>query len=306
MMNLKNVTIVFLITSLFFIASCSGASNSVENVPQAFIGGINGVQVEFEPFSIQEEGIFTIFDSEDFPIEVAVTNKGEQSLEPGEVTLTLLGPSQDSFSHIPAWELSTAASIEKISEFNPDGGEEIVSFTPGDFAMYTDPVVGFVDVAWNLNYRYDYATHLIINDVCFKGDLRDERVCEVAEPKQFSVSSAPIIVDRVEEDNAGQGIVLLKISIRNAQTGESTFVGEEYDDRFSQVSYTIDEPDTWTCKSGGRENEARLIDGTAQIICRLSDPLSEEDLYSQPVALTFNYEYQDLIVKTLRIKQSAE
>ncbi len=306
MMNIKNPALVVLIISLFFIASCSGGSNAVSNVPQAFIGGTDGVLVEFEPFSIQEDGLFTIFDSEDFPIEIAVTNKGEQTLEPGQVTLTLLGPSQDSFANIPAWELSSAETIEKISEFNPDGGEEIISFTPGDFATYTDPVVGFVDVAWNLNYQYEYATHLIINDVCFKGDLRDDRVCEVAEVKQFSSSSAPIVVDRVEEDNAGQGIVILKIDIRNAQTGEATFVGEEYDDRFSQVSYTIDEADVWECKSGGRENEARLIDGTAQIICRLSEPLGEEDLYSQPVALTFDYEYQDLIVETLRIKQSAE
>jgi hypothetical protein len=306
MMKIKNLIFIILACSTIFIAACSGSNNTVQVVTSAFIGGSEGLIVSFEPFSIQEDGIFTVFDTEDFPIEVAVQNKGEQTVEPGQVTVQLLGPAQNSFSNIPAWMLTNAESIEKISEFNPDGGEEIVSFTSGDYAAYIDPVVGFVDVTWNLNYAYEYATHLIVNDVCFKGDLRDDRVCEVQETKTFSVSGAPITVTSVEEDNAGQGIVVLKIDIENVQTGESTFIGQDFDNRFSQVGYTVDEPDVWSCKSGGRENEARLIDGQAQIICRLKNPLTEDDLYSQPVTLTLDYVYQDLITEVLRIKQSAE
>ena len=305
-MNIKNFIFIIMACSALFLVACSGSNSNVPQVSQAFIGGSDGLVVSFEPFSIQEDNIFTVFDSEDFPIEIAIRNKGEQTVEPGQVTLQLLGPAQNSFSNIPAWLLNNAETIEKISEFNPDGGEEIISFTPGDYAAYIDPVVGFVDVTWNLNYAYEYATHLIVNDVCFKGDLRDDRVCEVQEQKTYSISGAPITVTGVEEDNAGQGIVVLKIDISNVQTGESTFVGEDFDDRFSQVGYEVDEPDVWECKSGGRENEARLIDGQAQIICRLKTPLTDDDLYSQPVSLTLNYVYQDLIVEVLRIKQSAE
>ena len=235
-----------------------------------------------------------------------IKNKGEHDIETGDVTLTLLGPAQEDFSNIPSWEKSNVDSVEKRSEFNPEGGEELISFTPSSYAIYGADVIGYTDITWNLNYAYNYATQVIINNVCFKGDITDDRVCEVKETKSISTSGAPIIVTSVEEDTGGKGIVLLKINIKNSGTGESTIVGEEFDDRFSQVSYEIDDSSKWECKSGGRENQARLIDGEAQIICRLSEALSEDDIYSQSVKLTINYKYQDLIQEVLRIKQGAE
>jgi hypothetical protein len=304
-MNFKNILIVMFLSSLLLLTACGGGTPA-QTISQAYIGGTSGIGVIFEPFSIQEEGVYTVFDSEDFPIEVSVTNGGEETIGPGDLELTLLGPAKDSFINIPMWELSNTETIEKKSEFNPEGGEEIISFTPNSLAKYVEEVIGYTDVSWNLNYEYKYATHLIINDVCFKGDLRDERVCNVKESKSYSVSGAPITVTSVEEDTAGRGIVILKIGISNAQTGESTKIGEDFDDRFSKVAYTIDEPEKWGCSSGGRDNEARLIDGKAEIICRLATPLATEDLYTQPVQLTIDYVYQDLIVDILRVKQSAE
>jgi hypothetical protein len=79
-----------------------------------------------------------------------------------------------------------------------------------------------------------------------------------------------------------------------------------FDDRFSQVAYSIDDSLGWECKSGGRENEARMVDGTAEIICQLSEALSEDDLYTKSVSLTFDYTYRDIISETLRVKESSE
>ena len=207
---------------------------------------------------------------------------------------------------VPAnWELANSHEVEKISEFNPGGGEEIVSFTPSTpRAKFKGVVTGFQDVVWNVEYWYEYKTHLIVNDVCFKGDITDTKVCEVKEAKTFSVSGAPVTVTSVAEDTAGKGVVLLKIDVKNAGTGDTTTVGQEFDTRFDQIAYTVDEPEKWECKSGGRENEARLIDGTAQIICRLKQPLADDELYTKAVRLTFQYVYKDLIQEKLRIKES--
>ncbi|MAG60613.1 hypothetical protein CL619_02385 [archaeon] len=304
----KRLAIIISILALsVFLAACSGNSSELDTTsPGAFIGGMSGIEVSFEPMSIMEDGYYTIYDTEDFPLEFIVTNEGEHTVAAGEVRLELLGPAQEDFSNIPSWEKSNSETIEEISEFNPSGDEEVISFTPNDYATYNAVIVGYQDLTWYVDYEFDYKTYLIVNDVCFKGDSSDERVCTVSEGRTYSVSGAPITVTSVEQDSGGKGIMLLKIGISNVDTGESTIVGEEFDDRFSQVSYTLEDSLSWECKSGGREGEARMVDGTAEIICQLADALDEDALYTKSIALTLDYTYRDIVSETLRVKESAE
>ncbi len=304
----KRLAIIISILALsLFLAACSGNSGELDNTsPGAFIGGSSGIELSFEPMSIIEDGFYTIYDTEDFPLEFIVTNEGEHPIQAGEVRLELLGPAQGDFSNIPSWQKSNTEQIEEISEFNPNGDEEVISFTPNDYATYNANIVGYQDLTWFVDYEYDYKTYLIVNDVCFKGDSSDDRVCTVDEGRSYSVSGAPITVTSVSQDSGGKGVMLLKISISNVDTGDSTIVGEEFDDRFSQVSYTIEDALGWECKSGGREGEARMVDGKAEIICQLSDALGEDDLFTRSIAINFDYTYRDIISETLRVKESAE
>ena len=294
---------VLLLISLLLIAACGPAKQAPTK--GAFLGGTSGLIASFEPFSVQENGVFAVFDSEDFPIDVDLKNKGEETVAPGKVKLKLLGPAKDDFQNVPAWELMNKKEIEKISEFNPDGGDEVVSFTPTR-AKFKSKVTGFTDVTWNLEYAYDYKTYLIINDVCFKGDITDSKVCDVKGARTFSVSGAPITVNAISEDVGGKGVVLLKIDLRNAGKGSSTKIGSAFDNRFDLLAFSIDEPEKWECKSGGRENEARLISGNAQIICRLKTPLDVNDLFVKNLRLTLQYTYKDLVKEKLRIKESVK
>jgi len=285
---MKKYILPVLVLGLMLLVACEGGEDPVTN-GGAFIGGTDGLLASFEPLSVLDDGVYTIFDTEDFPLEVILNNKGEQTLVAGEVTLKLLGPAKPDFDGISSWELQNNEEIEKISEFNPSGGEEVISFTPNAYAKYKSEVIGYTDITWNLEYDYNYKTYLIVNDVCFKEDTTDPKVCTVKEAKTFSVSSAPITVTSVEEDAGGKGIILVKVAIS-----------------FDQVSYVIDEPELWECKSGGREGEARLVDGTAEVICRLKEPLAEGEIYTKPVKLTFEYVYKELIQEKLRVKESAE
>ncbi|MBT4445703.1 hypothetical protein HOA92_01900 [archaeon] len=303
----KSIVIISILAFSLFLASCSGGSGEADTTsPGAFFGGSEGIEVTFEPLSIMEEGMYTIYDTEDFPLEMIVSNKGEHSVESGDVRLELLGPAQADFSNIASWTKSNAETIEEISEFNPDGDEEVISFTPNSYATYNADIIGYQDITWFVDFDYDYKTYLIVNDICFKGDSSDDRVCEVSEGKTYSVSGAPISITSVEQDTGGKGIMLLKIGISNLGTGDATIVGEDFDDRFSQVAYTIEDSLEWNCKSGGRENEARMVDGTAEIICQLSEALNEDDLYTKSVSLTFDYTYRDIVSENLRVKESAE
>ena len=304
----KRISIIISIVVLsIFLAACTNESGDLDTTsPGAFIGGNSGLEVSFEPMSIIEDGIFTIYDTENFPLEFILKNKGEHPVQAGEVQLELLGPAQQDFANIPSWQKINVEEIEEISEFNPEGDEEVISFTPNDYAEYTADIIGFQDLTFYVDYQYDYKTYLVINDVCFKGDSRDDRVCTVSEGRTYSVSGAPITVTSVEQDTGGKGVMLLKIGISNLAGGDATILGREFDDRFSQVSYTIEDSLGWECKSAGRVGEARLVGGSAEIICQLAEPLSEDDLFTRSISLTLDYTYRDIVSETLRVKESSE
>ena len=299
----------YILMSLAVILLLVGCTTQQQNnTGGVFIGGTKGVTASFEPLGIKENNVYTVYDSEGFPLEILLKNQGEENVPAGKVTLKLLGPAPGDFQHIPAWTITNQQLIDKVSNLNPQGGEEIISFTPGEFALLsnTKQVTGFTDINWNVEYAYDYKTHVVINDVCFKGDITDTKVCQVKEAKKYFVSGAPITVTAVEQDTAGKGLIALKITVQNAGTGSAAFSDGEFDTRFSQATYGIEEPSSWECKSGGRENQVRFVGNTGQIFCKLKQPLQQEDLYTKSLEFTLNYKYKELVQEKLRIKESVE
>ncbi len=297
-MKIRYLAPLFIITLL--LTACSPEDAAPES--KVFMGGSQGIVMEFEPFGVEENGIYTIFDTETFLLEVTLRNKGEYDLQTGEATVKLMGPSQEEFTGIPSWELSNSDAIDKISELIPEGGEETLSFA--DEALYGGEVVGLSERTWFASIDYDYETYLIIPEVCLKEDLTDERVCTVKESKAFHVSGAPITVNSVEEDTAGKGIMALKIMLSNVGGGKVTKPGEDFGVR-EELAFSIDDSD-WECKSGGKVNEARLTNGQAEIVCKLKEALAEDTLATKQVKLTLDYKYRDLIQEKLGIKESAE
>ena len=90
----------------------------------------------------------------------------------------------------------------------------------------------------------------------------------------------------------------------SAGVGKVTKQGEDFGVR-DTIAYTLDD-EAWECKSGGKVNEARLIDGTAEIVCKLKEALQEDALSTKQVKLTLQYKYRDIIQEKIRIKESAE
>jgi len=296
--------IIFLVPLLFLVSCTTQDTN--QNLGKVFQGGTQGLLASFEPIGPTEDTIYTVYDTESFPLEVKLQNKGEEKVLAGKATVTLIGPSPTDFENIPAWTINNKNEIDKITEFNPLGGEEVVSFTPTNDAKYKAKVTGYQDLNWNVEYAYNYKTHVIINDVCFKGDITDTKVCNIKEVKSFAVSGAPITVTSVEEDSAGQGLIQLKITLRNAGGGDATLPGTEFE-RYDQIAFVIDEPTKWECKSGGKENQGRMLeDNTAVIFCKLKQPLQKKDLYTKTLSFTVEYVYKQLIQEKLRVKESVK
>lgn len=296
----KTIILSVLVIGLLLLTACQ--QEQQQTGKGAFIGGEKGAIAVFEPFGIEEEGLYTIFDEESFPLEVTINNKGESTLQPGDVTLKLLGPSQSEFAGISSWELKNKGVVEPITELVPDGGEETFSFASD--AKYLGEVTGILEREWFASVEYNYKTFLIIPEVCLKEDLADDRICAVSGAKPYFVSGAPITVKTVEESTAGKGIMALKIKIVNAGSGKVAKPGEEFGVR-NTLSLSIDDP-AWECKSGGKVNEARLENGEAEVVCKLKEALTAGTLSTKQVKLTFDYQYRELIQEKLRIKQSTK
>ncbi len=302
---MKRVLLLGLVVFLFLVG-CKGENDTVK-VESVFDGGTQGIAARFEPFGIEESGVFTIFDTENFPIEVVLRNKGEEDMAPGDVHVSLRGINLGDFTGIASGEIVNKETIEKISEFNKEGEEEVIDFTPNEDAKYKHRVTGFFQPDIFAFVDYNYKTHVIIPKVCYKEDVRDESICELQEAKTFFVSGAPVTVKSVLQDIAGRGIIVLTLDVENVGGGKVTLRNADFDARYEQLAYSV-ETDTadWECRAGGRENEARLVGGKTTIICKLKAPLAEDTLFTKQVELTLTYKYRTIIQQTIKIKESTD
>src|SRR3989344_5359233 len=178
---MKKIIIPVLIVALLLLSACQQQQKAV--VKGAYVGGTEGLVAQFEPFGVEENGVYSIFDQETFPLELTLHNKGEYQLKPEEVSIKLLGPSQEEFSGIKNWELKNKQPLDAISDLVPNGGEETLNFASE--AKYAKEAVGLTEREWYANIEYHYQTYLLIPEVCLKEDLTDTRVCNVKEAKTF-------------------------------------------------------------------------------------------------------------------------
>ena len=291
---------------LVFIAGCKGGDDTAK-IESVFEGGTQGLIATFEPFGIEESGVFAIFDTENFPIEIVLKNKGEEDVDVGDAVISLRGINLDDFRGIVSQNLTNTEKIDKETETNPQGGEEIIDFTPQQDAQYKLNVTGFFQPSVFALVDYNYKTHVLVPQVCYKEDVRDTSICDLKGRKDFFVSGAPVTVTTVEQDAAGRGIIVLTITLNNAGGGRVTLPSEDLDSRFDQVAFAMNtDPDKWECRSGGRENEGRFVDGKMTVICKLKEALAEDTLFTKQVELTLNYRYRSIIQQTIKIKESAE
>jgi len=298
----KIITFLVLAISALLVVSC-GEQAAQTSGGGAFFGGTQGIIGEFEDFGVLEGGISTVFDTEGFPIQITLKNKGEYKIQSGDVSVKLMGPAKEEFSGISSWELKNKGQIETVSDLLPEGGEEMVDFATD--AKYAKPVSGLLERDWFASVEYKYQTYLVMPSICLKEDLADTRVCNVKESKAFEVSGAPIIVTSVEEETAGQGIMALKIGIQNVAGGQVAKLGEGFSANQDKLTYTIDDAG-WECRSGGRVGEAKLIDGKADLLCKTKNPLAKGILATKQLRMTFDYQYRLLAQAKMGIKQSVK
>ncbi len=301
---------IALLLLLVLMAACAGEQQTPIGA-NPYVGGDIGIEAEFEPFGVrdQDSSLYEIFEGEAFPIEITLKNKGEFKIEPGMVTATLKGINIQDFANIAQdGILQNTESIDEVTEHNLDGGESTLDFTSAaEDAKYLIPISGSsMDVSVYGEVVFEYKTYAIVPQVCYKQDLKDERICDPEETKTVYSSSGPIQVRVAEEKLAGHNKIAMEFQIEDMHHKDDyTTVAkptEEFDSRFDQLSFTVEPAADWECKSSGKVNEARLDDsGKATIRCVLKNELEDGTLFTRQMDLILHYKYRDLIKEVVRI-----
>ena len=296
-MNYKNILGILLVLTLsLFISGCGEDEDSSTTSP--FLGGTKGIVADFEEIGLVSDtsNMNEVYSGEDFAVEVTLKNKGEEEVEQGEALVKIQGIDTNQFG-IPA-ESSNPDEIEPITEYVKDGGVSTVDF--GD-ASYN--VTGsFYDANIFAVYSYPYQTNVAVPNVCYKGDVREDRVCNIDESKKVYSSGAPIVVTKAVESPAATRKLRLMLTGSNVCGGRAS-LHREFDSRYDEIGFEV-MTEGWTCKSKN-ESVARLSEGSTQIRCTLDEELDENDLYESQFDIRLNYYYEDIVKTTVRVLEES-
>lgn len=307
-MNISRLKAIIIILIIVLVIGCDDSDTDTEVSRSPYMGGSKGIIAEFYDMGIYNEQskINEIYEDESFPIEILLKNKGEYDVGSGDVEVTLKGIYLPSFSGIvDDGQLENDDEIEGVDEDNEDGGEETLDFTPGtDDAEYEVDFSGAsVDLDLFAEVVFDYKTFVTVKKVCFKEDLQDDSICEVSESKKVFSSGAPIQANNAEESTAGSAKIAVEIDVENVGGGDVAIPNEDFDNRHDMFAFEPSK-DKWECRSSGKLNEGRFDSaGKAKIICKLTEPLEEDELYTEDLELEIEYKYKYLIQESVRIKE---
>lgn len=312
---MRKFFILFLVLAMasILITGQGCGKEEVEAAESPYVGGTQGVVAEFEDMGIVEDSIETVWEDESFPLQVNLKNKGEEDIAAGDMEVSLKGILISDFSGIDETDgkkdgrMKNAEKIDSVSNFNKEGGEINIDF--GN-AAYVVPITGsFYDVSIFAEVVYKYKTQVAVPKVCFNGDPSDTEICDVDEEKTVFSSGAPIQVQRVEEKSAGKGMIALEFEVEDVGGGDVAIPGQEFSPRFDEIEYQLTpepERDKWECSSGGKVNQARLVDDKTTIRCKLKteNKLAEDTIFTKQIGLEISYKYKSIIHEQLRIKKT--
>jgi hypothetical protein len=300
-MRMKRTVLFMLsVVVLLFLAGCQGQNANPEGVSAVWFGGDQGLLASYE-LETRE-----IYEDEAFPITVLLENKGEYTIFPHEVELEIKGISPNDFSGVD-FLTDNLDQIERVSEYLPEGGYEIVDF--GE-ALYEGLSGTFYDAEIYVEMTYPYATFVAIPRVCFKENFRDKRVCEIEGVREGYASGAPIQSGAVKQRPAGAGQFYLEIPVVNRGQGRAkAYVNDEFSNLYDEVRFEVN-TEGFTCNSRGDPQIVRISRAPGsmneQVIRCKSDRLEKGALYTQQVDITLSYYYQDLMSEVVRIKENPD
>jgi hypothetical protein len=298
-----------LILSVLILASCTNTGREPA-ITAPFLGGYDGLVAEFLPIgTVSEARKYEVWQDDNFPVSVLVKNKGEYTIPANSVLFELKGIAKSDFTGID-FETDNPEQLDKVSEFNKEGGQDIIDF--GN-AQYTALTGTYYDANFYIYFTYPYETYINVPKVCYKENIKDDTVCNVDESKQAFASGGAIQVGSVVERYIGKGKISLDIPIKNVGKGKAVaFQSDDFRPEWDTVEFQVQTQD-WECRALGDTAVARISHPTTQrssaddvVIHCENKNLEKGALYTKSFTLTLRYYYQDYIAQIVKIKENPE
>jgi len=317
-MKSKTYILIFSLSLVLILSACNN-QKSTGTAGFGFVGGTEALTSSF----VTEEPPNSVYDGDSnaFRISLQIENKGEYTVDTGELLATLVGIRYDQFQ-IKKGSLENIAPIEGA---RLEAGEVVYTGVTTDIsyeAKYKGKVPADQSFDLGVNYCYKYQTDATA-DICLQKDVtrRPEETdkCSIEGEKTTGNSGGPLQVSSVRERPSGENKVQLLMLIENLGEGDvydPSYLSEqsecvEQSDKKNKlkmkVSFENENPEV-TCDifDGKNEGTVSLIDGKQTVLCRVdTSSLTEPAPFTQRPNIVLDYVYKEHVSTKVTVQRSS-
>ena len=307
------IPILLIITAVVLIAGCAPEEEPVAEGVKAFIGGDNGLDIQFSEGAPPD----VVYDK-DFPfdINIKIENAGEWDIENSDdATITIIGIEPESFG-------KTLSQLNKDSDvslngagYDPQGNVIQGTITNINFPnfQYQEEIVGSIELPIVARVCYEYGTR-INTKICVLEDLLgttrrtgEEPVCDPNENKAFENSGAPVHITSFKESVVAVDRISFTFTVSHVGEGSVSRMDTECSTTIADKDKIYIKVNTGlpglTCsgiEGGGSEGYTTLFSGARTVICTqpLSTPRGD---FEKPISIELQYAYTQHIGETLTV-----
>jgi hypothetical protein len=314
---MRKVAIIILSIAILLIVGCTTPGEGKQVNIEPFIGGTQGLDIQFEantPPTETFDGGFSPFD-----IVLRIENKGEHKVKKESTQVEITGIRAQEFNLLG--EDLIKQLDEDLDAVRKDQGGTIIPSNPL-FVEYQDlNHITFIDagsIPFTLaaDVCYEYGTKAV-SKLCVRKNILNpdaNGLCELNEDKPTFNSGAPVHITRLRQNARSTEKIGFSFDLQHVGTGavyepSSTCDSSlrRYQDRvlvrvetkMSGLSCSgLDE------KSGGvAEGFASIIGGTKTITCTQKVPKQD---FEAPITIKLTYDYANRIDTQIVVKSSGE
>ncbi|PIU30208.1 hypothetical protein COT07_01925 [Candidatus Woesearchaeota archaeon CG07_land_8_20_14_0_80_44_23] len=298
---------------LIGIALTFGCNTSNTNKRSTFVGGTNGILINFEenapPNQVYDSG------SNPFDVVVMLTNDGEYTVPKDKVTVSIIGIDPAAFGQSPAalskHPTDDLQGVTKDASNNKQPSIPVaVEFNNFN---YLGKVLG--DLQYNIIAQvcYNYQTNANVM-LCIKSNLMDTKstVCNLNEKKTVENSGAPVQITLFTQSVGGKDKIGFQFTIEQKGNGNIFMSGLSCADTFANRDKVYVTVDTGlpglkcTGFTSGNDNSGfmTLYQGKRTINCVQQIDTSVDSKYEKAVTITANYDYLEMKSQPIVVKKS--
>ncbi len=309
---MKKYAFALFICTLLFLVGCGGEENTAPAAGTPFLGGTNGILVNFESSPPAE-----VFDGGDFPFDVIVKlkNNGEWDVPKEKTRIKITGVRAEQFSLLNIdLEKSAPDDLPKMQR-DPTGKliESPPIFVEFNNFNHADAITGSeLTYPIRADVCYRYGTEAVAQ-LCVRENLlnpKENGICEINEAKTVYNSGAPVQVTEFAESARSSDKIGFSFNIAHQGTGdvsEKDTVCNSARALEDRVYVKVDAGMTGVACSGlggGTEGFVKLFGGTKPVQCTLTIPNPSD--YEVPVTITLGYDYEVGQSTQILVKHSGE